>query len=162
LEDWRVGTGYDIHAVVADRPLRLGGVDVPCDFGLGGHSDGDVLLHAVVDALLGAAGLDDIGTHFPDTDPAYRGIDSRELLHETISLLTAQGWKVHNLDTTVVAEQPRLENHKVAIRRALADQLSVDTSRVAVKAKSNEGFDAVGAGQAIACHVVALIRRGGS
>lgn len=159
--DWRIGIGYDLHAVVTGRPLRLGGIDIPWDRGLGGHSDGDVVLHAVIDGLFGAAGLPDIGDHFPDTDPAYAGMDSCALMRRAVEEVAGQGWQVHNLDVMIHAERPRLGAHKPAIRESLSRLVGVSAERIAVKAKTNEGLDAVGRGEAIACHVAVLLKRGG-
>jgi 2-C-methyl-D-erythritol 2,4-cyclodiphosphate synthase len=153
----RIGIGYDIHRLVPDRPLRLGGVEIPSPRGLLGHSDGDALLHALCDALLGAAGLGDIGDHFPDTDPATRGIDSARLLAIVLERVRAAGFAVHNVDTNIIAQQPRLGPHKEAIRRRLAELLALDPARVSVKAKTNEGLDAVGRGEAIAAQAVVLL-----
>lgn len=153
----RVGLGYDIHRLVPARPLRLGGVEIPAPLGLLGHSDGDALLHAVCDALLGAAALGDIGDHFPDTDPALRGADSARLLAATLAKVAAAGYLPVNLDATVVAQQPSLGPHKPAIRQRLAQLLGLDPSLVNLKAKSNNGLDAVGQGLAIAAYAVVLI-----
>ncbi|HPD14284.1 MAG TPA: 2-C-methyl-D-erythritol 2,4-cyclodiphosphate synthase [Planctomycetota bacterium] len=153
----RVGLGYDIHRLVPGRPLRLGGVEIPSPVGLLGHSDGDALLHAVCDALLGAAALGDLGDHFPDTDPAFLGADSAHLLRQALAKVRAAGYQPANLDATVVAQQPRLGPHKAAIRQRLADLLALDPSLVSLKAKSNNGLDAVGQGLAIAAHAVVLI-----
>ena len=153
----RVGIGYDIHRLAPDRPLRLGGVDIPSPLGLLGHSDGDVLLHAICDALLGAAALGDIGEHFPDDDPLYRGIDSARLLAATLDRVHAAGVTLINLDANVIAQQPRLAPHRPAIRQRLAQLLGLDLSRVSVKARSNEGLDAIGLGRAIAAHAVVLL-----
>ncbi len=153
--------GYDLHAVVTGRPLRLGGIQIPWDRGLGGHSDGDVVLHAVIDGLFGAAGLPDIGEHFPDTDPAYAGIDSRALIRRAIEEVTDLGWRVHNLDVMIHAEQPRLGTHKPAIRTSLSQLVNGPEERISVKAKTNEGLDAIGRGEAIACHVAVLLKSGG-
>jgi len=155
----RAGLGYDIHRLVPGRPLRLGGVVLPFHAGLLGHSDGDVLLHAACDALLGAAALGDIGDHFPDTDPAYRDADSARLLAQTLAKLEAAGYRPVNLDATVVAQQPRLGPHKDAIRNRMAHLLGLDPALVSIKAKTNEGLDAVGTGQAIAAYAVALIEK---
>lgn len=154
----RVGLGYDIHRLVPDRPLRLGGVEIPHPLGLLGHSDGDALLHAVCDALLGAAGLGDIGEHFPDSDPALRGADSARLLAHTLEKVRAAGFAPANLDATIVAEQPRLGPHKPAIRRRLAELLAIPIASVNVKAKTNEGLDALGQGLAIAAIAIVLIQ----
>ncbi len=159
-QEWRVGIGYDIHPVVTDRPLILGGVQLACDFGLGGHTDGDVVLHALIDALLGAAGLSDIGEHFPDTDPALTGQSSKMLLCRALQKVENRGWKINNVDLTVLAERPKLSQYKLALRESLANLLKIDPERISVKAKTNEGFDAVGQGKAIACEVGLTLKRG--
>ena len=153
----RIGIGYDIHRLVPDRPLRLGGVDVPAPVGLAGHSDGDVLLHAAFDALLGAAALGDIGSLFPDTDPATRGIDSTRLLGIVLERLHAAGHTVGNLDTNLIAQRPRLAPHQAAIRERLAALLGLGPSHVSVKIRSNEELDAIGRGEAIAAQAVVLL-----
>ena len=155
----RVGNGYDIHRFRENGggPLRLGGVDVPGAPRLEGHSDGDALIHAVIDALLGAAGEGDIGQHFPPGEPATAGIDSRELLRRVVRIVHARGFRVHNIDTTVVAERPRLELHIAAMREAIASTAGIEPGAVNVKATTNEGLDAVGAGEAIAAFAVALL-----
>lgn len=158
--EWRIGLGYDIHGVVEGRPLVLGGVEVRQSFGLGGHTDGDVVLHAVIDALFGAAGLPDIGEHFPDGDSALSGISSRHLLRESMEEIGRDRWTVNNVDLTIVAEKPKLSAHKTRIAESLADMLGIELQRVSAKAKTNEGFDAVGRGEAIACHVVLTLTRG--
>ena len=157
----RVGTGYDIHRLVSGRRLVLGGVALehPESKGLAGHSDADVLTHAIMDALLGAAGLPDIGQLFPNTDPAYRGVSSLELLRTVADKVRTQGWRIRNLDATVVAEAPRLAAHLPAMCQALAAALTLCPSQINVKATSNEGLDAVGRGQAIAAQAVALLTR---
>ncbi len=158
----RVGTGYDIHRLVPGRQLILGGVALehPEGKGLAGHSDADVVTHAIMDALLGAAGLPDIGQLFPNTDPAYRGVSSLELLRTVADKVHAQGWRIRNLDATAVAEAPRLAVHVPAMGQAIAAALTLDTSQVNIKATSNEGLDAVGRGEAIAAHAVALLTGG--
>ncbi len=158
--DWRIGIGYDIHAVVADRVLMLGGIAVPAEFGLSGHTDGDVVLHAVIDAMLGAAGLPDIGEHFPDSDPAHKGRRSSELLEEALREVNDLGWWINNLDLTIRAEKPKLAAYKNRLRQSLAGLLSLDPERIGVKAKTNEGFDAVGEGRAIACEAALTLKRG--
>ncbi len=158
--DWRIGIGYDIHAVVADRVLMLGGIAVPAEFGLSGHTDGDVVLHAVIDAMLGAAGLPDIGEHFPDSDPAHKGRRSSELLEEALREVNDLGWRINNLDLTIRAEKPKLAAYKNRLRQSLAGLLSLDPERIGVKAKTNEGFDAVGEGRAIACEAALTLKRG--
>ena len=154
----RIGIGYDIHRLVEGRPLRLGGVDVPSAFGLLGHSDGDALLHAICDALLGAAGLGDIGEHFPDSDPAYGDADSAELLAACVAKVRAAGFKPVNLDANVLAERPRLARYKAAMRQRVADLLGIAPARVSIKARTHEGLDAVGRGDAIAAQAVVLLR----
>lgn len=155
----RVGTGYDIHRLVPGRRLVLGGVALehPEGKGLAGHSDADVVTHAIMDALLGAAGLPDIGQLFPNTDPAYRGVSSLELLRTVADKVCTQGWRIQNLDATVVAEAPRLATHLPAMCQALAAALMLCTSQINIKATSNEGVDAVGRGKAIAAHAIALL-----
>jgi 2-C-methyl-D-erythritol 2,4-cyclodiphosphate synthase len=150
-----VGFGFDIHRLVPGRRLVLGGVTVPHALGLLGHSDGDVLLHAVIDALLGASGLGDIGRKFPDTDPAYRDISSEVLLAKVLDEVRGS-WAVENVDVTVIAEEPRLAPYHEAIRRRLAERLGTD--RVSVKAKTMEGLGPIGNREAIACYAVAELR----
>ncbi|MCF7972367.1 MAG: 2-C-methyl-D-erythritol 2,4-cyclodiphosphate synthase [Phycisphaerae bacterium] len=156
--DYRVGLGTDIHALAPDRPLMLGGIHIPFPAGLRGHSDGDVVLHAVIDALLGAAGLGDIGTLFPDKDPVYKNADSKGLLLDVKERLEKKRWDIVNVDVTIHLEQPRLEPFKGQIKRAIAGLLSMDFASVNVKAKTNEGLDAVGRGEAISATAVALLR----
>lgn len=153
----RVGLGYDIHALVAGRPLILGGVAIPFDKGLLGHSDADVLAHAVADALLGAAALGDIGRLFPDTDPAFKGADSLKLLAEVTRRVKAAGFRVVNVDATVVAQRPKLSPYNQAMREGLAKAMSIDVQAVSVKATTNEGFGAEGREEAISCQAVALL-----
>ena len=153
----RVGTGYDIHRFRTGGALRLGGIEVPDAPQLEGHSDGDALIHAIVDALLGAAGEGDIGNHFPPGDPATAGIDSRQLLTRAVRLIAASGCRVHNIDATVIAERPQLGPHLPAMRDSVALTLGVEPSIVNVKATTNEGLGVVGAGEAIAVIAVALL-----
>jgi len=153
----RVGIGYDIHRLSPGRPLVLGGVAIASPAGLVGHSDGDALLHAACDALLGAAALGDIGEHFPDSDPAYDDIDSARLLTAALEKTRAAGFAPVNLDANILAEQPRLSPHKAAIRERVAQLLGLPVSRVSIKARTHEGLDAVGQGQAIAAQVVVLL-----
>ena len=155
----RVGNGYDLHRLVAQRPLVLGGVTIPYERGLAGHSDADVVCHAVTDALLGAAALGDIGQYFPDTDPQWKGADSMRLLAQAVSLVRAGGWAIANVDVVVIAERPKLLPFVPQIRVNLAAALHCALEQVSVKGKTNEGVDATGAGQAIASHAVALIQR---
>ncbi len=153
----RIGHGYDVHAFCEGRPLVLGGVTVPYCKGLAGHSDADVLIHAVCDSLLGAAALGDIGQLFPDNDPATLGIDSRILLRKVDGLLRQNGYRVVNVDATVIAQQPKLCDYVKAMRQCMALDLSVPLSSVSVKATTEEGLGFTGAGQGIAAHAVCLI-----
>ncbi len=153
----RIGIGYDIHRFQEGRRLLLGGVEIEGEEGLGGHSDADVLLHAITDALLGAAGLSDIGHYFPPDDPTLAGIDSRELLARTVQMIGPLGYAVGNVDATVIAERPRLAPHIKAMRQRIADTLEVDESRVSVKATTNEGLGDIGRGEGIAALAVALL-----
>ncbi|RPJ52935.1 MAG: 2-C-methyl-D-erythritol 4-phosphate cytidylyltransferase [Acidobacteria bacterium] len=155
----RVGTGYDLHRLVEGRPLILGGVTIPFERGLAGHSDADVLAHAITDAILGAASLGDIGHHFPDTDPRWKGASSVELLAHVVALLRERNLVVVNVDATVIAERPQLGPHREAIAGRLACAMCLDRGAVSVKAKTNEGVDATGRGEAIAAHAVALIEQ---
>lgn len=154
---FRIGQGYDLHRLVQDRPLILGGVEIDHDKGLLGHSDADVLLHAITDALLGAAGLGDIGRHFPDTDPAYKGADSRELLRLAVQLVVKGGWAIVNVDATIIAQEPKLAPHMDRIRESVAQCIGIDLQRVNVKAKTKEGCDAVGERRAMEVHAIALL-----
>lgn len=153
----RVGQGVDAHRLVAGRPLILGGVAVPFEKGLAAHSDGDVLLHAITDALLGAAGLGDIGQHFPDTDSAYKDADSRLLLRETVSLLKNNSWSVVNLDATIIAQQPKLQAHLPAMQANIAEDLGVELTAVNLKATTMEWMGFTGRGEGIAAMANALI-----
>ena len=155
----RVGIGYDLHRTAENRPLVLGGVSIPSGFGLDGHSDADVVLHALCDALLGAAGMEDIGDLFPDSDPALRGVDSRRLLAAVLAKLRAAAFEVQNIDVIIHAEQPRLGVQKSKIRAALAALIEIPPGRVGVKATTNEGLDAVGRGEAIACWAAVALSR---
>jgi 2-C-methyl-D-erythritol 2,4-cyclodiphosphate synthase len=156
--DVRIGIGYDLHRLAAGRPLVLGGVRIPHDRGLAGHSDGDALIHALIDALLGAAGEGDIGRFFPDTDPRYRGADSKDLLRTIVSRLKTKGLAVGHADCVVVAEAPKLAPHIEAVKAALAPILGLRPDRLGVKAKTNEGTGTIGAGEAIACWAVAVLK----
>lgn len=153
----RVGQGFDVHTLVEGRDLIIGGVKIPHTHGLLGHSDADVLLHAVTDAVLGAAGLGDIGRHFPDTDPRYAGADSRVLLRDAMEKVVAAGWSVVNLDATVHAQAPKIGPHAAAMVKNIAADLGVDVSRVNVKAKTNEGLGYLGRKEGIAANVVVLL-----
>ena len=155
----RVGIGYDSHRFAAGGPMRLGGIDLPLEEHLHGHSDGDAIAHAVTDAILGAAGLGDIGSMFPDTDAANRGRDSLTMLAAAAAHVQAAGWRVQQVDVTVVAERPRIGPHRDAMRGALAAALSVATGDVGLKGKSNEGMGGIGRGEGLACIAVATIVR---
>ncbi|MCD6175730.1 MAG: 2-C-methyl-D-erythritol 2,4-cyclodiphosphate synthase [Planctomycetes bacterium] len=157
--EYRTGIGTDIHKLVSERPLLLGGVQVPFELGLLGHSDGDVVLHAVIDAVLGAAGLGDIGTLFPDTDPEWKDADSTELVMRVREQYKCSKWEVVNLDVIIHAEQPKLAAYKGQMKRQIAGLLETDFANVNIKAKTNEGLDAVGEGRAIACTAMVLLRR---
>ena len=156
----RIGHGYDVHPLVSGRKLILGGVDIPHDQGLQGHSDADALIHAVCDACLGAAGLGDIGRHFPDTDARYKGIDSRELLRQVRGQLAARDWVVVNVDSTVIAQAPRLAPHIPQMAANLAADLGIDADRVNVKATTTERLGFAGRQEGIAAHAVVLLGRG--
>lgn len=153
----RVGQGWDIHRLVTGRPLLLGGVTVPYERGLLGHSDGDVVLHAISDAVLGAIGAGDIGTHFPDSDPRYRGADSAILLEQVVSLARTRGYAIGNIDVTIIAEKPRLASHMPAMRDRVAALTTGDVERINLKAKTAEGLDAIGRGEAIAASAIVLM-----
>jgi 2-C-methyl-D-erythritol 2,4-cyclodiphosphate synthase len=153
----RSGVGYDIHRLAPDRRLVLGGVAIEHPSGLVGHSDGDVLAHAIMDALLGAAGLGDLGTHFPSDDPAYAGADSLGLMRQVATLIGGAGYTVENVDATVIAQAPRLAPHVAAMRERVARAIGTDAERVSVKATTNDGIGAVGAEQAIAAIATALL-----
>ena len=153
----RIGNGYDLHRLVGDRRLVLGGVEIPYEKGLLGHSDADVLTHAIMDAMLGALALGDIGHYFPPTDPKWAGADSIVLLQQVQELILAQGWQVNNLDAVVIAEAPKLKPHIKAIRDRLSQTMNLPIDCVSVKATTNEGMDAIGQKEAIAVHAVILL-----
>lgn len=157
----RIGYGFDTHRVVVGRALVLGGVEIPWDRGLEGHSDADALLHAITDAVLGALALGDIGQWFPNHDPRYRGISSLVLLRTVMADPRVAAWRPANVDSTVLAERPRLAPHVPAMRRAIAEAMGIAAEAVSVKATTCEGADAVGHGEAIAAHAVVLLERGG-
>jgi len=159
VSEFRVGIGYDIHRLGEDRRLILGGIEIDYPLGLLGHSDGDVVLHAVTDALLGAAGLPDMGDLFPDTDPAYKGIDSRKLLSQAMERVSGAGFAANNIDLIVHAEQPKLSEHKRAIAASIASLTGLDPSAVSVKAKTNEGLGPLGHADGIACTAIATVLR---
>ena len=154
---FRIGTGFDVHALVPGRPLIIGGVRIPYDKGLLGHSDADVLLHAITDALLGAAGLGDIGRHFPDTDERYRGADSRLLLRECVQKVRAAGWIIGNIDATIIAQAPKMAPHIPAMQAHIAEDCGLDVTQVNIKAKTTEQLGFTGRGEGIAAEAVALL-----
>lgn len=156
---FRVGQGFDVHALVEGRRLIIGGVVIPHTHGLAGHSDADVLLHAVTDALLGAAGLGDIGRHFPDTDPAYKGADSRRLLRDAYAKVVQAGWKAVNIDATIHAQAPKIGPHAPAMVANISADLGLPEGDVNIKAKTNEGLGHLGRKEGIAATVVALLAR---
>lgn len=157
--EMRIGHGFDVHAFAEGRRLIIGGVDIPHERGLAGHSDADVLLHAICDALLGAAGLGDIGRHFPDSDPRYKGVDSRELLRHVEGLLGSAGWRVGNVDATLIAQAPRMAPHIPAMQAHIAVDLKVPAEAVNVKATTTERLGFTGRGEGIAAEAVCLINR---
>lgn len=154
---FRIGLGYDIHRLVPGRRCVLAGVEIPSEVGPEGHSDADVVLHAVADAILGAAGLPDIGQLFPNTDPSLAGMDSARIVERALREARALGWQVGNLDLTLLAERPKIARHVPAMRARLAQLLGVEVGQVGVKATTQEGLDAVGEGRGIACHAVVLL-----
>ncbi len=153
----RVGFGYDIHKLVAGRKLMLGGVEIPSPVGEKAHSDGDALLHAVIDALLGAASLGDIGKHFPPGDPAYKGISSRVLLSQTGTLIKKQNYTISNIDSTIILERPKLLPHITSMKENIASDLGMDPGDVSIKGKTKEQCDAAGAGEAVEAYAVVLL-----
>ena len=155
----RIGQGFDVHQLVAGRKLVIGGVEIPHEKGLLGHSDADVLLHAICDALLGAAALGDIGKHFPDSDPRYKGIDSRELLRHVAELVRGQGYEIGNVDATIIAQAPRMAPHIAKMVQNIASDLQVGTAEVNVKATTTEELGFSGRGEGIAAQAVCLIRK---
>lgn len=155
----RIGHGYDVHRLVAERKMILGGVEIPYSLGLLGHSDADVLLHAICDAILGAIGEGDIGRHFPDTDPAYRGISSLKLLREVMALAEARGYDIGNLDATVVAQRPKLAPHIRAMVENIAEACGADIGKINVKATTTEQLGFEGRGEGISAHAVVLLRK---
>jgi 2-C-methyl-D-erythritol 2,4-cyclodiphosphate synthase len=155
----RVGQGFDVHPLVRGRSLIIGGVTIPFELGLDGHSDADVLLHAVTDAILGAAGLGDIGRHFPDTDPAYRGADSRALLRECVKRVAQAGYRVVNVDSTIIAQAPKMAPHIPQMVAHIAGDLGIASNAVNVKAKTTEHLGFAGRGEGIAAEAIALVER---
>ncbi len=157
MTEYRIGQGSDLHVLIENRDFILGGVKIPHTVGFKAHSDGDVLIHAIIDALFGALCLEDIGAHFPDNDPKYKNADSRNLLREAISIIREKGWEINNLDSTIHAEAPKLRPHINDIRKSLADILNIDIDKISVKAKTSEGVDAVGERLAIRVDCVVLL-----
>jgi 2-C-methyl-D-erythritol 2,4-cyclodiphosphate synthase len=155
---FRTGLGYDVHRLVIGRPLILGGIEVPFERGLEGHSDGDVLVHALIDAILGAAGMGDIGTHFPSSDPALEGISSLDMLARVVSMAREGGWRVENVDATIVAQRPRLSPHAPRMKATIAEALGIQAERVNVKSKTTDGLGFTGTGEGMAAYCVALLR----
>lgn len=155
----RIGHGYDVHRLVEDRKLIMGGVDIPYEKGLLGHSDADVLLHAIADALLGALAMGDIGKHFPDTDPAFKGADSMKLLEHVVGLIEAKGYCVGNLDATIIAQRPKMAPHIQTMRANVARVCGVEVDRINVKATTEEGLGFTGTGEGISAHAVVLLER---
>lgn len=153
----RIGHGYDVHRLVEGRKLIMGGVDIPWEKGLLGHSDADVLLHAIADALLGALAMGDIGKHFPDTDPAFKGADSLKLLEHVVGLIKTQGYAVGNLDATIIAQRPKMAPHIQAMRENVARACAVEVGRINVKATTEEGLGFTGTGEGISAHAVVLL-----
>ncbi|MDD2501390.1 MAG: 2-C-methyl-D-erythritol 2,4-cyclodiphosphate synthase [Geobacter sp.] len=155
----RIGHGYDVHRLVEDRKLIMGGVDIPYEKGLLGHSDADVLLHAIADALLGALAMGDIGKHFPDTDPAFKGADSMKLLGHVVGLISAKGYCVGNMDATIIAQRPKMAPHIQTMRENIARVCGVDLDQINVKATTEEGLGFTGTGEGISAHCVVLLIR---
>jgi 2-C-methyl-D-erythritol 2,4-cyclodiphosphate synthase len=155
----RIGNGYDIHRLVAGRPLILGGIKIPHELGLLGHSDADVLTHAIMDAMLGALSLGDIGHYFPPSDPQWKGADSLVLLKQVAKLIEDRGWAIANIDSVLVAERPKLKSHLPAMRESLANTLEIDLDRLSIKATTNERLDAIGEEAGICAYSVALLSR---
>ena len=159
LEEIRTGLGWDVHRLTAGRPLILGGVSISSEFGLEGHSDADILSHALTDALLGAAALGDIGMHFPDTDPQWKGADSAKFLAHAAALVRQSGYRIANIDTTVILERPKLKDHRMAIRESLARTLTLDLDRISVKFKTAERVGPVGTGQSAEAQAIVTLSR---
>lgn len=158
--DFRIGFGYDVHRFADDRDLMIGGIKIPYEKGLQGHSDADVLLHAICDALLGAANLRDIGFHFSDRDPKYKNIDSKILLSETVKLLAEKGYRAGNLDCTLVAEAPKMNPHIPDMQSTISELMQIEVDRISIKATTHEKMDAFGQGIGMAAYAVALIYKG--
>lgn len=156
---FRVGLGYDIHKLVEDRPLIIGGVEIPYEKGLLGHSDADVLIHAIIDAMLGALALSDIGTHFPDTDPKYKGFSSVELLKNVLGLITEKGYVINNIDSNIILQEPKMKPYIPKMVKVLSEVLNIEENQLSIKAKTNEQMDAVGEKKAIEANAVVMLRK---
>ena len=156
---FRVGLGYDIHKLVEDRPLIIGGVEIPYEKGLLAHSDADVLIHAIIDAMLGALALSDIGTHFPDTDPKYKGISSVELLKNVLGLITEKGYVINNIDSNIILQEPKMKPYIPKMVKVLSEVLNIEENQLSIKAKTNEQMDAVGEKKAIEANAVVMLRK---
>ena len=159
MTELRIGQGYDLHRLVPERDLIIGGVKIPHDKGLLGHSDADVLCHAIIDALFGAVAAGDIGRHFPDTDPAFKGADSIKLLQEAGKILTEKGFKIVNIDSTIIIQKPKMAPHMDKMRENIAQALNIRTDEVSVKAKTNEGADSTGKEEAVQAFAVVLVEK---
>lgn len=159
MSEYRSGLGWDVHRIAPGRPLILGGVTIPCEFGLAGHSDADVLAHAITDALLGAAALGDIGMHFPDSDPQWKGADSLRFLRHALGLVEAEGYRIINVDSTVILERPKLKDYRLPIRESVAQTLGLAIDRVSVKFKTAEGVGPVGEGRSAEAQAMVTICR---
>jgi len=159
MTNLRIGHGYDVHKTENGLTLTIGGVKIPSEFGLAAHSDGDVLCHAVIDALFGAAGMTDIGAHFPDTDMKYKGVDSMVLLRECVRLLTEDGWQTVNIDSTIIAQAPKMKPYIGEMRTVLSENCGVDISQINVKATTEEHLGFTGSGEGIAAHCVCIIEK---
>ena len=156
---FRVGLGYDIHKLVEARPLIIGGVEIPYEKGLLGHSDADVLIHAIIDAMLGALALSDIGSHFPDTDPKYKGISSVELLKNVLGLITEKGYVINNIDSNIILQEPKMKPYIPKMVKVLSEVLNIEENQLSIKAKTNEQMDAVGEKKAIEANAVVMLRK---
>lgn len=156
---FRVGLGYDIHKLVDDRPLIIGGIEIPYEKGLLGHSDADVLIHAIIDGILGALALSDIGTHFPDTDPKYKGISSVELLKNVMGLIKEKGYVINNIDSNIILQEPKMKPHIPDMVKTLSEVMEIDENQLSIKAKTNEQMDAVGEKRAIEASAVVMLRK---
>ena len=159
MTDYRSGLGWDVHRIASGRPLILGGVSIPCEFGFEGHSDADVLAHAITDAILGAAALGDIGMHFPDTDPQWKGAGSLQFLDHACKLAREAGWELVNVDSTVILERPKLKDYRTAIRESLASAMGLALDAVSVKFKTAEKVGPVGEGRSAEAQAIALLKR---